>query len=53
MLDLAGINPEELFTEEPQELPEVAGQVRAQRGGSIAAPPTPAAPAMAPAEMRV
>ncbi len=48
-MDLAGINPKELFDEEIPGITQIAGEMRAQRGGSVAAPPTaPAAPAMMP-----
>lgn len=54
MMDLAGINPEDLqLFEEPTALQEMVGEVRAQRGGSIAAPPTASAPATLPEEVKV
>ena len=53
MLDLAGINPNELFDEQTPTLQEVAGANRALRGGSIASPQPVSAPAMMQQEQTV
>jgi len=47
-MDMAGINPKELFDEETPGLQQAAGELRP--GGSIAAPPAPATPGLVPAE---
>jgi len=50
-LDLAGINPKDFFDDEVPGMSEVAGAERAQKvSGSIAAPKSPAVPAMATTE---
>ena len=50
-LDLAGINPKDFFGDEVPGISEMAGEVRAQQvSGSVAAPKTPVAPAMAATE---
>ena len=54
IFDLMGFNPQDLqMTEEPTGLSEIVGQERAQRGGSVAAPPTMSAPTTLPQETRV
>ena len=55
MADLSGINPRELGLEDPMEdLSQQLGEIRAQRGGSIASPTTPSLqPTMMPAQATV
>jgi len=50
MLDLAGINPKELFDEETPSINQAAGDMRAEKGGSIASPQVSSTPAMALAQ---
>jgi len=46
-MDIAGINPKELFDDEVSGIQEASGEL--QRGGSLPAPAAPTAPVMAPA----
>ena len=54
MLDLAGYNPNDLqITEEPQSMASIAGEQRAQVGGSIAKPLPAQMPAQAQTQTKV
>lgn len=52
-LDMAGINPKELFDEDTPGLSQMAGEMRTERGGSIAKPMAPTMPSMVPTNITI
>jgi len=52
-MDMAGINPKELFDDEVPSISQMSGEAKAQRGGSVASPATVATPSLAPTEASI